>query len=232
MNFIQQCLVEYREYAASVGCDLRMDHWQWHHENQTPQFESRVRVPEWGADNDYGTRFLEMHRMMLYAEEGHCGHDTGHHMPYAGMFPWFRDKGYALPPFWDGKTAPPEELAYTPPVESAPDPSGMNFPLARNPVYPPRYACKGFPLPACFTPGGASDQSEMEGCTGIMRLGDFRNVNQLGCCIGLYHDSWHAAIGGPMMSRYFSTDDPVFYFGVHYTIDNIYADYLALKKGT
>jgi hypothetical protein len=139
-----------------------------------------------------------------------------------------KEKGFAIPKPWDGRTAPPARLAFIPPYKTGTEPDGITTPMARRRRYPPAKPTPGFPIPACFTVEGADNPKEYDGSTGLRKLADFINVNQLGCCIALYHDQWHAAIGGAMTGRYFSTDDPTFYFGVHFTINKVYEAYLAL----
>src|SRR5712671_2713871 len=93
----QKLLEMYRLEMAKEGHDLRKHHWQWHHTNQAPRFDSPVVIPSWGADNPWGTLFLEMHRTMLYGAH-HGSMSSMKHgsmaMPMPeGIFTWLKRKG-------------------------------------------------------------------------------------------------------------------------------------------
>src|SRR5258708_38938073 len=96
----------YRMDMAKEGHDLRKHHWQWHQANQAPRFDSPVTIPAWGADNPWGTRFLEMHRMMLNGPAQHGQMSSAMPMP-EGIFTWLKRKGYPIPNRWDGRAASP-----------------------------------------------------------------------------------------------------------------------------
>src|SRR5579871_5036412 len=119
MSSVQQCLEEYRQELAARNYDLRREHWNWHTRNRRPEQLSPSYVPTWGADLHYGTMFLEMHRMMLFAGPN----DRMMDMP-EGIFPWFHRKGYSIPQTWDGRTPPAPALGYTPPAPQATEPDG------------------------------------------------------------------------------------------------------------
>ena len=70
---------------------------------------------------------------------------------------------------------------------------------------------------------GAGEKPEP--ITRARKLADFKNTNQLGCCIVYPHNSWHVAIGGAMLAFDTAIDDPVFYFGVHWHIDKVFDAY-------
>lgn len=200
---VQQRIAEYHQ-SMSGHMNMHQFHAGWHQINRDPNPPS-FRDPNWGTNILFGRNFLQMHHEMVNAADN----EPKEFMRHQSIMSWFRSKGYAIPAVWNPLTPIPNELAFIPT-------DGGPGRVTNNPQ---------FQLPSYFTVRGGAD---VEPITGARRLSDFRNVNQLGCCIVFPHNMWHARIGGAMNSFFRAIDDPVFYFGVHRHIDDVYMTYLRL----
>lgn len=87
-----------------------------------------------------------------------------------------------------------------------------------------------FELPKWFSEEGIAPGDKGEPITGSRKLSDFANINQLGCCIVFPHNIWHDLIGGSMSFTSTAINDPIFFFGVHWYIDNVFDEYKKLIK--
>lgn len=210
-------------------------HRDWHQANPDPREQlpppGSAGDPDWGISIGFGRAFLQMHHEMV----GAAADEPREFMPHQSIQAWYAEKGYELPPPWDPLSPIPEDLGYQPDFDVYPD--AIRAPLQQffdqqgtTPVAwltrktnTPSYA-----LPRWFTTEGVGDDETGEPLTGARRLSDFKNVNQLGACLVWPHNSWHGAIGGAMNSTWTAIADPIFYFGVHRSVDRVYLDYLAL----
>ena len=205
---IQQAIAEYHNEMSHHGMDMHEFHANWHGANRDP---ARPPRPDenFGVNNSFGTDFLEMHHEMVKAADN----EPRRFMHHQSIVSWFQSKGYDLPSEWDPLTPIPEELAY----------------VTTDPRLQRRTNNPQFKLPNYFTVEGIGAGEKPEHITRATKLSDFKNVNQLGCCIIYPHNSWHGAIGGAM--NFFNTaiDDPIFYFGVHWHIDKVFDAYKQLQ---
>lgn len=215
--------------------NMHLFHRNWHRMNPDPgrdQMPPR-RDANWGTNLVFGTNFLEMHHEMVKA-----GNDEPRqHMHHESIAAWYAGEGLAAPDDWDPSAPIPEGLAYEPELDAFPpeiravlqdaaDARGITPAelLTRHTDSP------NFQLPRYFTRQGVGPGERAEPLTGARRLGDFKNANQLGCCIVFPHNSWHGAIGGAMASTWTAIADPIFYWGVHWHIDRVYDDFKLIQQ--
>ena len=231
----QQAVAEYhRELAQSGhhgGHDMFIFHRDWHFQNPDPPPPGSPE-PEWGTDLAFGTNFLQMHHEMVKAADS----EPKFHMMHQSLVSWYRTKDYDLPPPWSPLSPIPAGLAYEPDLGVFPDsvrqslerraaslgvtPEGLLKRKTRTP---------GFALPAWTTREGVGSAEAGEPYTGARKLADFRNSNQLGCCIVYPHNRWHNAVGGAMLSTATAIADPIFYFGVHWYIDRVFDEFKLIQ---
>lgn len=206
---IQDAIAEYHhEMHMHMGMDMHDFHWQWHFDNRTPRRPNRPVGVTWAVDNDFGSKFLQMHHEMVRAEDSEPRPMMGHQ----SLVSWFKSKNYYLPKEWDPLTPIPPELDFR----------------TDNPNHQRITNDPQFKLPDYFTVDGIGSNQAPEPITYATKLADFVNLNQLGCCIVYEHNLWHAAIGGALMNMRFAIDDPIFYFGIHWHIDKVYEAYQSL----
>jgi hypothetical protein len=186
----------------------------------------------WGMNLVFGTDFLQMHHEMVKATST----EPRQHMMHESLVAWYQQLGHVMPTLWDPRDPIPAELAYEPdptvfpneirqPIEQFAQQQGMTITqfLTRTNDAP------SFELPQYFTVQGVGPDEPGEPITGARKLADFRNTNQLGCCIVFPHNAWHGAIGGAMSTTWTAIADPIFYFGVHWYIDRVFDDYKAIQ---
>jgi hypothetical protein len=204
---IQAAIEEYHREMQHHGMDMHAFHQTWHTQNRDP---SRPLRPDenWGMTKSFGSAFLQMHHEMVKAGDN----EEKQFMQHQSIVSWFASKGYDLPAQWDPLQPIPAELAF----------------VTDDPQLQRRTENPGFKLPNYFTVEGISAGENPEPITGSRKLADFKNSNQLGCCIVYPHNAWHNAIGGGMMRFTTAIDDPVFYFGVHWHIDEVFDQYKTL----
>jgi hypothetical protein len=219
------------QHAHHGGHEMYLFHRDWHTQNRDPVPPSRPD-PQWGMNLAFGTNFLQMHHEMVKAtaEEAH------QHMMHASLAAWYEQEDLAIPALWDPEKPIPADLDYEPDVSVYPQPirSAVESAAAASGVTPKQFLTRrtntpAFTLPPYFTAEGVAAAEDGEPITGARKLADFRNVNQLGCCIVFPHNQWHGAIGGAMGSTWTAIADPIFYFGVHWHIDRVFDDYKALE---
>lgn len=233
---IQQRVAEYHSDMSmpqmpGMSMNMYLFHRDWHMENRDPE-PPQQPDSAWGSDIDYGQRFLQMHHEMVKATEG----EQKVFMHHQSIASWFATKGYELPPEWSPTSPIPEILGYVPDPSVFPDEivqaiqtwaqsDGKTVEefLTRR-TNDPR-----FELPAYFTRNGVPSGKAGEPYTGAHKLADFRNGNQLGCCIVFPHNAWHGSIGGAMSTTWTAIADPIFYFGVHWQIDRVFDDFKQLQ---
>lgn len=201
---MQSAIVEYHQVMTQMGMDMHTFHANWHQNNRDPR---RPNSPDanFGTTLNFGNNFLQMHHEMVKAKDN----DQKFFMHHSSIVSWFQSMNYNLPQEWNPLSPIPAELAFNPKDQSLRR-------TTNNPL---------FSLPKYFTLEGIVAGESPEPITGAKKLADFKNLNQLGCCIVYPHNAWHGAIGGAML--YFNTaiDDPIFYFGVHWHIDKVYDAY-------
>jgi hypothetical protein len=227
------------EYHASMahgghhgGHDMFLFHGQWHVDNRDPEPPTQPDR-NWGTDIEFGGNFLQMHHEMIKAADD----EAKEHMNHDSIVSWYGKKGYNLPATWNPLKTIPSELAYEPDLNAFPTEiqeaiiqwaSGNEMTseafLRRTTNTP------NFLLPKYFTREGIGPDEEGEPYTGARKLADFRNINQLGCCLVYPHNDWHGSIGGAMNSFWTAIADPIFYFGVHWTIDEIFDEYKSIQS--
>lgn len=200
------------QFHSEMHMDMHQFHANWHNVNRDPipprnSMNQIIRTPNWGMDLSFGTGFLQMHHEMINAADN----EPKQFLSHSSVMSWFRSKNYQIPGVWNPLSPIPNELAFNP-TDGGPGRANNN----------PR-----FQLPSYFTVQGGTQE---EPITGARRLADFRNVNQLGCCIVFPHNQWHTLIGGAMNSFSRAIDDPVFYFGVHRHVDEVYMNYRRLIR--
>jgi len=191
-------------------------HADWHARHVAPLGPEEPNG-KWGSDLPFGTLFLEMHHEMVMALQH-----------------FYKEQREPFPPEWDLIGPIPEELSYTPRLEAFPadiraalvERSG-SFGMSVDAFLSRNNPANGFQLPPHYTLSGGSGSKDKY--TNVSRLGDFLNTNQLGCCMAMPHAAWHERIGGAMLFADTSIADPIFYWGVHLTIDRIYQTYLKVK---
>jgi hypothetical protein len=229
----QQAVADFHREAAQGhhGHDMYLFHRDWHQTNPDP-IPPAAPDPSWGVGLPFGRNFLQMHHEMVKVADG----EPKLFMMHPSLVSWYVAKGYDLPPEWDPLTRIPAVLAY------APDPSvypqeiqdAVAEAASREGKSPQEWLTRDnedprFALPKYFTRDGVGDAEEGEPYTGARKLADFKNVNQLGCCLVFPHNAWHGAIGGAMRSTWTAIADPIFYFGVHWQVDKVFDEYKRIQ---
>ena len=232
----QQRVAEYHSDMDMPGMpgmsmNMYLFHRDWHRQNRDPQPPQQPDAA-WGSDIDYGQHFLQMHHEMVKAGDS----EQKFFMHHQSIVSWFASKNYELPPEWNPTSPIPDILGYVPDlsvytpeilqaVQSWAQQEGKTVEefLTRSTDNP------RFELSAYFTRNGVPSGEAGEPYTGARKLADFRNVNQLGCCIVFPHNEWHGAIGGAMSTTWTAIADPIFYFGVHWHIDKVFDDFKKLQ---
>lgn len=217
------------------GHNMHLFHRDWHRTNRDP---SRAQFPPrpdaaWGMDLTFGGNFLQMHHEMVRAGDGM----PRHHMPHASLASWYQANGHALPAVWDPTAVIPPPLRYEPDLGVFPDEiqTAVRRDAGQRGISPEMWLTRrtdspAFALPAYFTRAGVRPGARGEPLTGARRLADFRNANQLGCCLVIPHNTWHGRIGGAMGSTLTAIADPIFYWGVHWHIDTVFDDFKRLQE--
>jgi hypothetical protein len=232
----QQAVRKYHHDMRAMHHDIFSMHAQWHADNPPPAYPADYPLApdaSWGTDKPFGEAFLMMHHEMLY----HPMEPDGQAMSPPGFFTWYEAQEYDYPdPWpWDPSTPIPAAMAFAPELNKDLPPlpvpemlavlhqiqQGSN-PLLRNPDTP-------FQLGRYFTAAGAGEGEPVEPCTGFRKLAEFKNLNQLGCCLARPHFEWHQTIGGVMTRFDWAPADPIFYFGVHWHIEQVYQEYRQLQ---
>ena len=213
------------------GYDMHRMHRDWHNDNKPPLPPSHPN-PDWGVSSSFGSKFLQMHHSMLHQSAASADAHGGH----IGLVDWYKQESLLLPPPWVPGIHIPSELTYTPDASTYPTDiqEWITEVATRKGKTPEQWLARttDYPriqIPRYFTERGVTLQSDADPLTGAQRLSDFENVNQLGCSLVYPHNEWHIAIGGAMSSTVTALADPIFYFGVHWVVDNIYTDFLRLK---
>jgi hypothetical protein len=230
----QKAVAEYhREIAQSAHHrhDMYLFHRDWHQQNRDP-IPPGTPDPDWGADLIFGSNFLQMHHEMVKAADN----EPKFHMMHASLVSWYQSKGYELPAEWDPLATIPATLDYDPDPDVYPPEihDAIAEAAARAGVTPKDWLRRNadrprFALPKYFTREGVAAGEAGERYTGARKLADFKNVNQLGCCLVFPHNSWHRAIGGAMRSTWTAIADPIFYFGVHWHIEKVFDEYQLIQ---
>ncbi|MFO1095868.1 MAG: tyrosinase family protein [Planctomycetaceae bacterium] len=213
------------------GHNMYLFHRDWHQTNRDPTPPTAPN-PDWGVDLMFGRNFLQMHHEMVKATDG----EAKFFMMHSSLVSWYMQKGYDLPPEWNPLTPIPAGLAYAPDPDVYPqeirdtiaeaahqDGTTLQAWLTRTSQNPQ------FQLPKYFTRDGVSFGESGEPYTGARKLADFKNVNQLGCCMVFPHNTWHGRIGGAMQSTWTAIADPIFYFGVHWNVDRVFDEYKRIQ---
>ena len=233
----QQNVTDYHASVEQAGHhhggehNMHLFHSQWHQNNPRPARPTHQDA-NWAIADDYGTRFLQMHHEMVSAAPGEP-HTV---MMHDSIVTWYGNQGVVPPANWIPSTTIPLELGYQPDIEAYPEPIKTivsNFAASQGQT-PAEFLTRntdtpGFTLPGWFTLGGVGQGAAGDPFTGARKLADFKNVNQLGCCMVFPHDAWHGRIGGAMGSTLTAIADPIFYFGVHWHIDKVYTAFKALQ---
>jgi hypothetical protein len=229
----KQAVADYHRESAQGphSHNMYLFHRDWHQNNPDPT-PPEAPDPNWGVDLMFGRNFLQMHHEMVKATDD----EPKFFMMHSSLVSWYLAKGYDLPSEWDPLTPIPDVLAYVPDpsvypqeiydaIAEAANQQGVSLQewLTRN-TDNPRFA-----LPKYFTRDGVGANEQGEPYTGARKLADFKNVNQLGCCIVYPHNRWHGVIGGAMKSTWTAIADPIFYFGVHWQIDKVFDDYKRIQ---
>lgn len=230
----QQHVAQYHaavsEHSHHGGHDMYIVHRDWHQQNREPRPPTRPDR-SWGINLVFGSNFLQMHHEMVKA----TATEPHQNMMHESIVAWYQSQNLTLPQPWDAQKPIPVELGYTPDpsvypeeirqaVQRAAQESGVTAEkfLTRRTDNP------AFVLPRYFTIDGVGSGELGEPITGARKLADFKNTNQLGCCLVYPHNQWHGAIGGAMSSTWTAIADPIFYFGVHWYIDRVFDDYKSL----
>jgi hypothetical protein len=206
---IQHAIAEYHAEMLEHGMDMHNFHATWHEQNPGPGHPPKPDI-DWGRENEFGYKFLQMHHEMVKATDA----EPKFFMKHQSVVSWFAAKSYDLPAEWDPLTPIPQELAFH-----------TSIPRLRRRTEDPKFS-----LPAYFTIQGILSGQDPEPITRAEKMADFVNINQLGCCILFPHNIWHTRIGGAMMELNLAIDDPVFYFGVHWHIDKVFDTYKLLQQ--
>jgi len=231
----QQAVAEYHrelsQHSHHGGHDMYIFHGNWHQRNGDPTPPS---APDrnWAVDLVFGTNFLQMHHEMLKAADN----EPKLHMLHQSLVSWYASKGYDLPDEWEPLTQIPNNLAYTPNLDVYPEEirdAVRNWSSTER-MSPEQWLQRktddpNFALPRYFTRSGVRPEEAGEPYTGARKLADFRNVNQLGCCIVFPHNRWHMAIEGAMRSVWTAIADPIFYFGVHWHVERVFDEYKLIE---
>jgi hypothetical protein len=234
MKSKHQVLVEqyHADIEAHHGHNMHLMHRDWHSNNRDPSLPER-QDPNWGLDFDVGTDFLQMHHEMVKAS----ANEQKFQMHHASVAEWYSSQNVDLPLSWNPMEVIPDELGYEPDPQVFPDEIRTAIAQSANQegqsleqFLERRTDNPDFELPAYFTIKGVSSDDEADPLTGARKLADFKNTNQLGCCLIFPHNEWHGRIGGAMSSTWTAIADPIFYWGVHWFIDRIYDEYKILQK--
>lgn len=231
----QQNISDYHRSVASVshhgGHNMHIFHRDWHRNNRNPVPPSRPDT-NWGMNLVVGTNFLQMHHEMLKAAMT----EQRFHMMHESLLDWYQQNGKQLPVEWNPLSAIPDELDYEPDLNEFPleIQQGVQQIASARRISPEQFLTRTtnnpqFTLPRWFTREGVAAGEPGELFTGARKLADFRNTNQLGCCLVFPHDSWHGAIGGAIGSTWTAIADPIFYFGIHWYVDRIYDEYKLIQ---
>ncbi len=229
-----QRLVDEYHRAVSTNHSMHVVHRDWHANNPDPRDQLPTRRDsEWGMDIEFGQRFLQMHHEMLNAADD----EPREWMNHVSLRSWFSSQRHDWPVKWDPRTPIPDILSYTPDASTYPDEIRRPIEaearnrrisveaLLRRNTNNPR-----FDLPSWFSNEGVSAGQPGEPYTGARRLADFKNLNQLGSCLVWPHNAWHGRIGGAMGSTWTAIADPIFYFGVHWHVDEVFLAYLDIQQ--
>jgi len=212
---VQRQIDAYHAELRGHGHDMSRFHADWHRNNPDPAPPPAGRVqPDYGMNVRFGGDFLQMHHEMVRAADT----ERKTFMQHQSIESWFRARRLPLPPLWTPGQPIPGALAFYPADPRLQRENNNPAPLL---------------LPRFFTRQGIGANEQPHPYTGARRLSDFRNLNQLGCCILPYHNLWHSYIGGAMRSTFSAIDDPVFYFGVHWVVEQVFLEYRSLpREGT
>jgi Common central domain of tyrosinase len=158
------------------------------------------------------------------------------HMLHESLVDWYQQQRIGLPSLWDPMQPIPTELGYTADPTVFPEEiqrtirnwaqqEGVSVEqfLTRS-TNNPRFA-----FPQYFTREGVDPGDPGEPITAARKLADFRNTNQLGCCLVYPHNEWHGTIGGAMGTTWTAIADPIFYWGVHWYVDRIFDEYKSIQ---
>ena len=226
----QQLLNDYHSEIAGHGHNMFLFHRDWHRNNPNPPIPTQVNA-NWGSDLSFGSDFFQMHHEMVSAADG----EPKRFMMHSSLMAWYRARAEPLPPAWNSLQPILPELSYTPDLAVFPPEIGQIVQAAaqRAGVTPEllltrKPAPQGFSLPKWFTLAGSGPGESTEPYTGARKLSDFVNVNQLGCCMVFPHNEWHGHIGGAMGSPSTAIADPIFYWGVHRQIDDVYQAFVKI----
>jgi Common central domain of tyrosinase len=222
---------EMSQHAHHGGHEMFLFHRDWHQQNRDPIPPTR-QDRNWGTNLVFGTNFLQMHHEMVKAADS----EQRFHMQHSSIAGWYANKGYDLPPEWNPLSDIPDILSYTPDLDVFPteirnalvaraQQQGISpEQLLRRKTNQPR-----FTFPKYFTREGVAPNEPGEPYTGARKLADFKNTNQLGCCIVFPHNRWHSTIGGAMSSTWTAIADPIFYLGVHWHLDKVFDEYKLIQ---
>lgn len=179
----------------------------------------------------FGTAFLQMHHEMVRATDS----EPRQFMHHQSIDAWYEANGHERPDAWNPMERIPSDLGYEPDVDVFPREirdavlaAARQAGVRAEDVLRRRTEEPRFRLPGYFTRAGIEPGERPEPHTGARRLGDFRNLNQLGSCLVFPHNVWHGRIGGAMGSSWTAIADPIFYWGVHSHIDRVYEEYVAI----
>tara|TARA_R110002072_G_scaffold243698_2_gene402903 strand:+ start:16773 stop:17609 length:837 start_codon:yes stop_codon:yes gene_type:complete len=229
-----QLLIDQFHQDASSGHhghNMHIFHRDWHQNNTDP------RPPEeldenWGTDIKFGSDFLKMHHEMVRLPAD----QTPKYMHHPSLTTWYKNHQHAQPSEWNPLLTIPPELGYEPDPTVYPDEIRIpiqqhaeNQGLTIEQFLTRRTNNPQFQLPKWSTPEGVGPGEDGEPYTGARKLGDFKNLNQLGCCLVFPHNRWHVAIGGAMSTTWTAIADPIFYWGVHMHVDMVFEAYQSLQ---
>lgn len=231
----QQNVSDYHRSIASANHhsshNMHIFHRNWHRDNRDPVPPSSPDE-NWGMNLVFGTNFLQMHHEMLKA----AATEQRFHMMHESLIDWYQQNNRQLPIEWNPLSTIPKDLDYEPDLNEFPSEiqQGVKQRSSQLGISPEQFLTRTtndpqFVLPKWFTREGIDASERGEPLTGARKLADFRNTNQLGCCLVFPHNSWHGAIGGAMSSTWTAIADPIFYFGVHWYVDRIYDEYKLIK---
>ncbi|MGE0451342.1 MAG: tyrosinase family protein [Vicinamibacterales bacterium] len=219
------------QHAHHGGHDMYLFHRDWHQQNRDPRPPARPDR-NWGTNLVFGINFLQMHHEMVKA----AGDEARQHMMHESVAAWYQTQELELPALWNPRETIPDELGYVPDVSVYPAAirSAVQQWAQADGVSVERFLTRrtetpAFELPRYFTIEGVAAGEPGEPITGARKLADFRNTNQLGCCLVYPHNQWHGAIGGAMSTTWTAIADPIFYFGVHWHVDRVFDDYKLLQ---
>lgn len=214
------------------GHNMYLFHANWHRQNPDPPLPGRPNR-NWGTNLSFGTRFLQMHHEMVKAALS----EPHEFMQHDSLVAWYQQKELSLPQEWNPLDTIPDELSYEPDfsvfpplIQQSIQREARRRGITVRQLLTRRTNAPRFTLPKYFSREGVAPNEPGERITGARKLADFRNTNQLGCCIVYEHNRWHGAIGGAMASFSTAIADPIFYFGVHWHVDRVFDEYKALQS--